>query len=244
MTSNDVGFSLCQEKVAEVDPFFNFHLVVFKVGDTLFQVVRNIFEVPGTIFEAMFTLPPGDKSTIEGTSLDNPITLDGIAEEHFRAFLRALYPFAGQPPVTSFEDWLGVLQLATMWEFKLLRETAMTALSDVVAKKDVKEQIYLGVTYRVVSWVREGYITLVRSQKIDHKELGKMPFALGWETVACIFAARDTIYNENYRCCGKGYGIGKSKRHCPGKSWRGSKSSRLYLSPRFPQPHSDDASSL
>ena len=27
---------------------------------------------------------------------------------------------AGRPPVASFEDWVGVLHLATMWEFKLV----------------------------------------------------------------------------------------------------------------------------
>lgn len=57
-------------------------------------MIRNGFEVPGTIFEAMFTLPPPNENgtPIEGTSLGNPIILDGVAEEQFRAFLRALYP--------------------------------------------------------------------------------------------------------------------------------------------------------
>jgi len=59
-------------------------------------VVRNGFEVPGTIFEAMFSLPPANENengtSVEGMSLDNPIILDGIAEEQFRAFLRVLYP--------------------------------------------------------------------------------------------------------------------------------------------------------
>ena len=59
-------------------------------------MVRDGFEVPGTIFEAMFSLPPGpakaNGTSAEGMSLDNPIFLDGIAEEQFRAFLRVLYP--------------------------------------------------------------------------------------------------------------------------------------------------------
>jgi hypothetical protein len=57
-------------------------------------VIRNAFEVPGTIFEAMFALPSSKENGIpvEGTSLDNPIILDGVTEEHFRAFLRILYP--------------------------------------------------------------------------------------------------------------------------------------------------------
>ena len=96
----------------QVDSFFNFlELVVFQVyftffiawnhpspleqvGDTLFQVIRNGFEIPGTIFEALFSLPPANKNgtPVEGTSLDNPIILEGVIEKQFRAFLRALYP--------------------------------------------------------------------------------------------------------------------------------------------------------
>ena len=55
---------------------------------------KHGFEVPGTVFEAMFALPPGNDNEIcpEGTSLDSPIVLEGVAEDQFRAFLRVLYP--------------------------------------------------------------------------------------------------------------------------------------------------------
>ena len=108
-------------------------------------MIRNGFEVPGTIFEAMFALPQANENgtPIEGTSLDNPIILDGVAEEQFRAFFacsisvvgfyqQTVVHFqytlthprsAGRPPVASLEDWVGVLHLATMWEFKLVSFT-------------------------------------------------------------------------------------------------------------------------
>ena len=62
-----------------------------KVEDTLFQVLINGFNLPGTPFEAMFALPQTEAS-IEGSSLENPIHLPGIKVEHFRSFLRILYP--------------------------------------------------------------------------------------------------------------------------------------------------------
>ena len=62
-----------------------------KVEDTLFQVLRNGFDLPGTPFEAMFALPQTETS-IEGSSLENPFYLPGIKVEHFRSFLRILYP--------------------------------------------------------------------------------------------------------------------------------------------------------
>ena len=63
-----------------------------KVENRLFQVLRNGFNVPGTPFEAMFTLPQAQTDSIEGSSLENPIHLPGIKVDHFRSFLRILYP--------------------------------------------------------------------------------------------------------------------------------------------------------
>ena len=94
-----------------LDHEFNFQIVVFKVysvfkysheemittsfqkvENTLFQVLRNGFNVPGTPFEAMFALPQTQMDSIEGSSLENPIHLPGIKVDHFRSFLRILYP--------------------------------------------------------------------------------------------------------------------------------------------------------
>ena len=62
-----------------------------QVENTIFRVPRNGFDVPGTIFEAMFSLPvEGDN--MQGSSDSNPIILP-VSEEHFRGFLRAMYPF-------------------------------------------------------------------------------------------------------------------------------------------------------
>jgi hypothetical protein len=92
---------------------------------------------------------------------------------------------------------------------------AVKAISDLlVTRKDVKEQIFLGVTYRVVRWVREGYVTLAQGHKIELKELARNPFALSWETIASILAARDGIWNENYLCCGTYHGLSYTTRYC------------------------------
>ena len=66
-----------------------------KVDNTLFKVLKNGFNVPGTPFEAMFALPVPQTATdtsIEGSSFENPIHLPGVKVEHFRSFLRILYP--------------------------------------------------------------------------------------------------------------------------------------------------------
>lgn len=105
-----------KKPTSRLDQVFNFQIVVFevyiyiysrlqiwrkrsqnffqKVENTLFQVLRNGFNVPGTPFEAMFALPqtPTGDDNVEGSSLENPICLSGIKVDHFRSFLRILYP--------------------------------------------------------------------------------------------------------------------------------------------------------
>jgi hypothetical protein len=105
-----------ENPTSRLDHVFNFQIVVFevyiflslsnlqheemittsfqKVENTLFQVLGNSFNVPGTPFEAMFALPqtPTDNGSIEGSSLENPIKLAGIKVDHFRSFLRILFP--------------------------------------------------------------------------------------------------------------------------------------------------------
>jgi len=66
--------------------------ILMKVGDTLFAVPKSGFDVPGTIFEAMFSLPSDeDSSDVEGYTEERPIILGGIEDVHFKGFLAALH---------------------------------------------------------------------------------------------------------------------------------------------------------
>ena len=64
------------------------------VENTLFQVLGNGFNVPGTPFEEIFALRDTLTDSIEESShgLENPIQLPGIKADHFRSFLHMLYP--------------------------------------------------------------------------------------------------------------------------------------------------------
>ena len=97
-----------------------------------------------------------------------------------------------------------------------LREDAVRALSDIIATRDVKEQIFLGITYEVADWVREGYVKISQHPKIQHKELSMNPFSLSWETIARIFAVRDNITpsTSSTVCCGSYHGTNSTTRHC------------------------------
>jgi len=200
-----------------VHPNFNFELVVFQVEETLFKVIKNGFQVPGTIFEAMFALPVNAKIPVEGSSLESPIVLEGVDERHFQVFLRALYPFIGQPTVTKYEDWVGVLQLATMWEFKEIREKAIAALSALNSQRELSEKIYLGAKYGIINWLRDGYTDLVYRPTLEIEDLRGLPFPVTWETATKIYYARESLLpnSSNYSCCGGSYyGPGYSPKHC------------------------------
>jgi hypothetical protein len=56
----------------------------------LLQVHRSILSADSSSFGTLFTLPQGD-ITVEGTSDDNPIVLQGDTPEEFRNFLWSLY---------------------------------------------------------------------------------------------------------------------------------------------------------
>lgn len=202
-----------------VHPNFNFELVVFQVGETLFKVIKNGFQVPGTIFEAMFSLPPGGEAPVEGTSLETPIVLEGVGEDHFHAFLRVLYPFTGQPAVVEYAEWVGALHLATMWEFAEIRAKAIAALSVLNPERELTEKISLGARYGIVDWLRDGYTELVQRSTLKMEDLRGSSFPVSWETTAKIFCARDSLSSDNfsnYSCCGSWHGPSYTNppKHC------------------------------
>jgi len=135
----------------------------FQVENTLFRVLKKYFVVPGTAFETMFSLPSGNTNRPrEGERLGNPIHSQGVKEADFRTFLRVIHPLTNLPAVSEYGDWIGVLRLANMWEFKEVREKAIDALSVEVNRKKALEKLSLGHEYRVAQWVREGYRELLQ----------------------------------------------------------------------------------
>ncbi|KAF8911652.1 hypothetical protein CPB84DRAFT_937594 [Gymnopilus junonius] len=164
-----------ERPITRLDDTFNFQIVVFQVEDTLFQVLKNGFNVPGTPFESMFALPqtPIDivNSPIEGSTLSDPIYLPGIKVKYFRAFLRILYPFIGQVPVVGYDDWVGVLDLATMWFFTEIRTKAIAALAELIKEKPILERISLARKYRVPDWLKDGYVEIAMKRPLQLEEL-------------------------------------------------------------------------
>lgn len=58
----------------------------------LFKVPRKPFEDQSDVFRAMFTLPPGQNTEVDGMSDDKPLLLETVKKDDFRAFLQVLFP--------------------------------------------------------------------------------------------------------------------------------------------------------
>ncbi|KAF5320891.1 hypothetical protein D9619_002113 [Psilocybe cf. subviscida] len=180
----------------KLDPLYDFELVVFMVENTLFRVLKQAFTAPGTAFEDKFLEANqlgADAGSAPGQRLDNPIVLTDADEKSFRAFLRVLYPFMWQGPVEAYEDWLGVLRLATLWKFDQIRKRAIEALeahstftlppgSDAEPKNVVKAsllKLQVGREYHIRQWVTNALCSLLEFQRLSYQDFITPPFNLG-----------------------------------------------------------------
>ncbi|KAF9552807.1 hypothetical protein CPC08DRAFT_768030 [Agrocybe pediades] len=199
-----VSPSIARSPVVRLDDVFNFQIVVFQVEDVIFEVFKSGFNVPGTIFETMFTLPQpvpagGDESGVEGSSRDNPIVLQGVNENEFRIFLRVLYPFMSRSEVTGYEAWISVLRLATMWGFQTIRTTAIGHLSGFLSTRSAAEKVSIGREYKVVDWVKDGYKALCQQPAETLEEMNRPneSFGLDWEAIARIYFVREKLRRQS-----------------------------------------------
>ncbi|KAF9050386.1 hypothetical protein BJ165DRAFT_1592375 [Panaeolus papilionaceus] len=114
------------------DYLFYYQTVVIKAEDTLFCVPKNGLMAAGNYFPKLFLKLEAEAQSnpdtiVPGTSDDNPIILEGVSKDHFRDFLRLIYPFGICAPRKD-DQWLGILQLATEWNCVGIRDTALTHL--------------------------------------------------------------------------------------------------------------------
>ncbi|KIM36760.1 hypothetical protein M413DRAFT_448894 [Hebeloma cylindrosporum] len=158
------------------DEFFYFDTLVFQVEMTLFRVPRHGFEVEGSLFQTLFSLPSPMEygEQVEGRDDKCPIVLGEITKEYFRGFLRAMYPFDGI--TLTYDDWLGALDLATMWDFAKIRERSIKAISCLLHQITATEKVILGKKYHDL---------------LDLNQLSAS--SIDWPTISKLFSIREKI---------------------------------------------------
>ncbi|KDR75486.1 hypothetical protein GALMADRAFT_226127 [Galerina marginata CBS 339.88] len=192
-----------QEPAPERDDVYYFDVIVFKVENTLFRVPKNGFDVPGSFFETMFSLPgPGENGEqLEGTDDEHPLSLVGISKAHFRGFLRVMYPFKGS--AFTYDEWLGALHLGTQWDFTDIRNKSIEALSTLIQNKSASEKILLAKEYGVKQWLLDGCSQLVtQTAALDLDQLCQS--RLDALTVARLLSIRESVHmlrGQNHNAC-------------------------------------------
>jgi len=156
------------------DEAFYMSFIVFKVENVLFKVPRRAFEEHSDVFRAMFTLPPGQETGIDGLSDDRPLLLEGIKRDDFRSFLRALYPpCIGEALQLTEPEWASVLSLAHMWSFQRIRKLAIDELSN--CNVDEIRKVELAHRFDIEEWYHAAYTALVRRERpLSYEEAARL----------------------------------------------------------------------
>ncbi|KAF4620856.1 hypothetical protein D9613_001057 [Agrocybe pediades] len=164
--------------------YFYVDTITFQVEDTLFRVPKWGFQDPECDFPWMFDLPgPGPNGEhVEGTSDDAPIILEGESKSHFTALLKVLfYPLYKVIPepgelydpdldrevdIGGYDEWVGVLHLATKWNLKPIRKQAIQEVGRrFPGTMESWDRIAIARKYNVREWLVKEYKDLVNRNR-------------------------------------------------------------------------------
>ncbi|KAG6330948.1 hypothetical protein ID866_8141 [Astraeus odoratus] len=124
----------------------------------------------------MFSLPQGDKDTVEGLRDEKPIRLDGVSKNDFEQLLKALFHRKhGSLPClpVSIEEWTSVLKLSMTWDFKAIRQAAIDALD--VSQIGPVDRVVLARQYDIKDWLLPALNQLARRHEpTSLEEAGRM----------------------------------------------------------------------
>ncbi|KAI6124778.1 hypothetical protein EDD16DRAFT_1703578 [Pisolithus croceorrhizus] len=189
-------------------PEFYTHTVTFLVEDQLFRVPWDQLAAESTVFTDMFLLPKGDSEmpggqsdseTVEGESDECPVTLEGVSKKEFESFLRALMSRSVQHSKNkgsslSQTQWISVLRLSTMWEFKDLREVAIQHLDLPSRPLAPVEKFVLASKYGIKRWLLPALTQLAERPWPISVEEGRR---IGLENALKLAAVRERLKVAN-----------------------------------------------
>ncbi|EAU90790.2 hypothetical protein CC1G_09267 [Coprinopsis cinerea okayama7 len=208
----------------------------FIVEFKLIQVENRLYKIPryrlvalSPVFADMFSLPqshseivsPDGRGIVEGESEDRPIVLEGCRVVDFERLLALVYPrddwvYGDSPPLTSLDEWVSALKLATLWQMEKIIGVAIAQLDEMELSETTK--IRLGRAYGVKRWISEGVEAIASLKDVTAIPLEDLADTLGWEVTARILWARASCATtplsgkadvpfDKIRC--KSYGCGK-----------------------------------
>ncbi|KAG8697273.1 hypothetical protein FRC08_006645 [Ceratobasidium sp. 394] len=130
-----------------------------------------------TTFSDMFAIAEqseDEQTTREGSSLDNPIVMQGVSASDFECLMTVLYAshFSAHQPEPEASLIIPAFRLANMWNFAelcaYLKPLAERVLDDV-------DKIVFAREFGVTEWLAPAHVQLcLREEKITTQEAGKL----------------------------------------------------------------------
>ncbi|KAF7366904.1 BTB domain-containing protein [Mycena sanguinolenta] len=176
-------------------------MAIFLVGNQGFRVHRYYLRTESDIFNLMFLCPPGADGP-DGCSDERAIPLPDVAPAEFEALCDFFYDEKFQCDTASTREWINLLAISTRFDFRRLRERAITALEHGPNfwhprgdELDPIEQIVLAEKYDIPHWLRIAYVKICeRSEALETWEAEK----IGPHKTALLARARETVRNPHH----------------------------------------------
>ncbi|KIK19624.1 hypothetical protein PISMIDRAFT_682944 [Pisolithus microcarpus 441] len=135
--------------------------------------------------------------TVEGESDLRPVILEGVSKKEFESFLRVL--IGRQYATKKASDlgqaqWISVLKLSTMWEFKRLREVAIQHLDLPSKSLGSIEKFVLASKYGIKKWLLPALLELAERARPIGVEEGRL---IGFENALKLAAVREQLKVTN-----------------------------------------------
>ncbi|PBK73989.1 hypothetical protein ARMSODRAFT_906583 [Armillaria solidipes] len=147
------------------NPNFYWEPVTFLVEDQFFKVTRHMLDKASKTFLTI-VLPRRDAAAVAGADDEHPVVIEGVRCADFENLLKSIvHAEQKEVPSLSKDEWLSVLNLATMWGMVDIRRMAINEITKSKSLSDV-DQVILGREYAVVDWVISGYRALTKRKTI------------------------------------------------------------------------------
>ncbi|KAG8942288.1 hypothetical protein FRC03_003374 [Tulasnella sp. 419] len=180
--------SSCESKPLRHSLYYSGEHIVLKIDETLYHVEKSVLCQFDTFRDMFEGASLHNWNSGEGTSDDNPITLQGVTKFEMDGLLSVLSArwYKGKPKI-DIEQWKAILHLSTMWEFGTLRDFAIGKIQDL--KIPAMDSLLLATKCRVQQWLKPAYVELCRRSALLSDQEAEL---LGLPIFAALSRLRET----------------------------------------------------
>ncbi|KAI0784840.1 hypothetical protein C8Q75DRAFT_372180 [Abortiporus biennis] len=169
--------------------YFDDEMTIFRAEHTLFKVHRYYLTRESDFFNDMFSLPPGEGKTVEGTTDETAIFLPDVTSRQMTLLLKYFYNRESRTSWTT-QDLKDLLSISSRFLFQTLRSTVIELLEKRKDAIPPMEKIMLARTHDLPPWILSGYTELcMREEPLSMDEARR----LGYEDAIKLGRIREKL---------------------------------------------------